>query len=360
MSEHRLAAPAQAAAGLVPKAGVPGAEIPGAEIPGAELSRAAWLSEWPDTIRAALEAYVAGAAGPEMVLLQVLMLARSSREATEMLERMTLLATGRVEPEVAGRLEQLQRMDREHRGAWQIVARTLELVDGAEASAGIELEPAQGCRDETDGAAARRLSELATRFDRAAGLCPEASVALYSLGEPARLAAATAEIAQRLRDWGLLGHEWSYLDIGCGIGRIEQALWPEVGFITGIDISPKMVELARERCTGVPNVAFRLANGRDLSGFGAASMDVILAVDSFPYLVRCGAGLAERHLSEAVRVLKPRGQLAIFNFSYQGELAADRAEVARLAARMGLAVVRQGVRGLCTWDGAGYHLIKSS
>jgi ubiquinone/menaquinone biosynthesis C-methylase UbiE len=66
----------------------------------------------------------------------------------------------------------------------------------------------------------------------------------------------------------------------------------------------------------------------------------------------------QRQLSEAVRVLKPGGQLAIFNFSYRGDLDADRSELARHAGDLGLTLVRSGVRGLRTWDGAGYHLIK--
>lgn len=57
-------------------------------------------------------------------------------------------------------------------------------------------------------------------------------------------------------------------------------------------------------------------------------------------------------------MLRSAGQLAIFNFSYTGDLGSDRAELARLATRAGLTLVRQGVRGLRTWDGAGYHLIK--
>jgi SAM-dependent methyltransferase len=323
------------------------------------MSGTDWLVDCSDAVRATLEAHIADEIGPEVALLRVLMAASSPLEADQMLARATLLAKAGADPDVVRRLEQLQSLAREHGEAWQLVATTLEIVDGTEASAAVELGRAEIAVEEMDSAVEGRLSRLATCFDRAAERCPEASVALYSLGEPSRLAAATAEIVQRLRDWGLLGHEWRYLDVGCGIGRIEQALWPEVGFITGIDISPRMIEIARARCAGAPNVAFRLANGRDLSGFIAGSLDVILAVDSFPYLVRCGSGLVEQHLFEAGRVLKPQGQMVIFNFSYGGNLASDRSELARLATRVGLTILRDGVRGLRTWDGAAYHLVKS-
>jgi ubiquinone/menaquinone biosynthesis C-methylase UbiE len=321
-----------------------------------EVSRPEWLAEFSDSIRAALQAHLAGELGPEMALLQVLMAVGSASEASQVLERAAQLAQ-RGPGQGLRRIERLQAMAREHSGAWQIVATTLELVDGVEPHAAIESESMRAV--EMEPALARRIARLATRFDRAAECCPEASVALYSLGEPALLAAATAELVQRLRDWGLLRRDRCYLDIGCGAGRLEQALVPEVGLITGIDISANMIALARERCAGAPNVAFRLANGHDLDGFAAVSIDVILAVDSFPYLVRCDAGLAERHLSEAFRVLKPGGQMAIFNFSYGGDLGSDRSALAQLATRAGLTVVRNGVRGLRTWDGAGYHLLKS-
>lgn len=314
-----------------------------------------WLLEFPSAARPALEAYISGAAAPETALMHVLMAVHSQTEARQLLERAARTARDRAAPEVARRLEQLRRLAAEHPDAWQLVADTLEHVDGS--SAGSSVDSAEGSAGGTD-LAARSLAQLATRFDRAAEHHPEASVALYSLGDPALLEAATAELVRRLRDWGLLSRDGHYLDLGCGIGRIEQALSPQVGFITGIDISPKMIEHARARCAEAQNVAFQLTSGRDLGGFADSSIDVILAVDCFPYLTRCGALLAERHFSESARVLKQGGQLAIFNFSYAGDLGADRSELERLAASYGLAVLRNGVQGLQTWDGAGFQLKK--
>ncbi|HEU4576854.1 MAG TPA: class I SAM-dependent methyltransferase [Polyangiaceae bacterium] len=309
---------------------------------------AGWISESAPWGRAALTAYAMGQLGPDMALLQVLMAAPSAAEAMELLEKALLLARGSAEPSALGRLEQLCTLAREQGRAWPILARTLELVDQGDAAGQAMAGP-----DATS-----RLARIANGFDRAAELCPEASVALYSFGDGSRLAAATAELAERLRDWGLLGREWAYLDIGCGIGRLEQALAPAVRSIVGIDISRKMIELARARCAGLPNVAFQVANGRDLRAFAAGSLDVVLAVDSFPYLVRCGVTLVTRQLSEVARVLKPGGQLAIFNFSYRNDPDADREELASYAADLGLTMLRSGARGLRTWDGAGYQLIK--
>jgi SAM-dependent methyltransferase len=321
-----------------------------------EVSQAAWLLECPPAARPALAALVSGESTPAMALLQLLMALPSGAEAQQVVDRAARLSRAGGGP-VMSTLDPLRALLREHPEAWQIVAQTLEQVDGGwDADVEVPTEPgASG----TDSVAARRLARLAARFDRAAAQHPEASVALYSLGEPALLGAATAELVQRLRDWELLDRDWQYLDIGCGIGRIEHALAPDVGFITGIDISPQMLEHARTRCSAAINVAFRLTSGGALDGFADGCMDVLLAVDSFPYLERCGgARLVERLLSEAARVLKPGGQLAIFNFSYRGDLDADRSELARLAPRVGLTIVRNGVQGLRTWDGAGFQLRK--
>lgn len=207
------------------------------------------------------------------------------------------------------------------------------------------------------------IAVLRVRFDRAVAASPEAAVALYSLGSPAILRRATAEIVARLAEWGLTGADCRVLDIGCGIGRIEEALAPRVGHITGIDISPAMIAEARRRCSGLANVAFRECRGTDLAGFSDRAFDLVLAIDSFPYLVAAGTGVAERHFADAARLLRPgglerRGAFLILNFSYRGDLAVDRADVARLAAAAGLAVRLSGARAFALWDGVAFLLVR--
>jgi hypothetical protein len=98
------------------------------------------------------------------------------------------------------------------------------------------------------------LDQCARAFDRAARLSSEGSVALYSLGDPALLSAATAEIAAWMRAQGLLGPEKSALEIGCGNGRFLEALAGDLGHITGLDISGAMIADALRRCAHLPNV----------------------------------------------------------------------------------------------------------
>ncbi len=205
-----------------------------------------------------------------------------------------------------------------------------------------------------------RLAELAAAFDRAAALSPEASVALYSLGRPALLDAATAEVVAYLESLSLVGSDRALLDIGCGVGRVERALAGRVAGILGLDISPAMVAIARRDCAGLANVDIRLSSGLDLSGVDGASIDCALAVDAFPYIVLAAHDLPGRLFGEIARVLKPSGDLLIANYSYRADPSADPADIARLAQVYGFGVLRSDERPFRSWDGRVFHLGKKA
>jgi SAM-dependent methyltransferase len=204
-----------------------------------------------------------------------------------------------------------------------------------------------------DGDAVAAIRE---QFDRAVALAPEAAVALYSLGSADILERATSEIVSRLAEWGLLRSDATVLDIGCGIGRIERALASRVGAITAIDVSAGMIEEARRRCGDLANVAFEQCDGRDLAGFRDRSFDLVLAVDSFPYLFAADPGIVARHLRGAARVLRPGGAIVILNFSYRGDEDADRQDIERLAGVNGFTIRRAGTRDFTLWDGVSFLL----
>lgn len=197
---------------------------------------------------------------------------------------------------------------------------------------------------------ARRL------FDWSVQQSPESSVALYSLGSQDILQEATDEIVRALRRWNVLNASSRVLEIGCGTGRFQEALAPHIAAIVGIDISPNMVAAARRRCSGMSNVTIMQSNGCDLTPLRSASCDLVLAIDSFPYIVQAGMDLAERHFSEVRRVLTRHGELVILEFSYRGDLAIDRLDVARLATAHGFSVVENGAQPFHIWDGAVFRL----
>jgi SAM-dependent methyltransferase len=195
-------------------------------------------------------------------------------------------------------------------------------------------------------------------FDWSVQQSEEASVALYSLGNPQLLELATAEIVTQLKAWGAVTHDTDLLDIGCGIGRLLVALAPEVRSATGIDVSAEMVKAARRRCAGFSNVNVIKGDGRGLGPLDDEAFDVAVAVDSFPYLRHSGYPLVEQFFTESARVLKPGGQLVILNYSYSEDDAADGDEVRTLAKANGLEVILAGARPFELWDGVAFRMRK--
>jgi ubiquinone/menaquinone biosynthesis C-methylase UbiE len=208
------------------------------------------------------------------------------------------------------------------------------------------------------GSPEEELQRSRDLFDRLVRESADASVALYSLGNPELLEKATSEVVDLLERLGVLGPERDVLEIGCGIGRFEQALAHRVAAITGIDIAPGMIETARKRCAGLRNVRLIETSGRDLSAFPPWSFDTVLAIDAMPYVWRAGPALVATHLAEVARVLRPSGDCVILNLSYRGDLELDRQDARRLAETAGLYVLRNGTRDLRLWDGATFHLRK--
>jgi len=283
----------------------------------------------------ALRLCLAGRISPEVALAR-LVLAGLTPDAIE--ERLSAFPTG------DSRAEALKRLRRACGGGLGDLRAML-------AASGLDHAAAA---PEAPGAAVARL---AAAFDRAVAVAPEASVAAYSLNDPAVLAAATAEIVAWLAREGLIGPDRDVLDLGCGIGRVSAALAPRCRSVLGLDVSPKMVAEARRRHGVVPGLGFDTTPGTGLSALGAASFDLVLAVDSFPYVMQAGgAALAERHLADAARVLRPGGAFAILNLSYRGDPEADRADAARWAAAGGWTLAVNGAAPFALWDGAAFLL----
>lgn len=202
------------------------------------------------------------------------------------------------------------------------------------------------------GAAIEHMREM---FDRAVAAAPEASVAAYSLGDPALLDAATEEVVRWLRERGLARAASDVLDLGCGIGRVAAALLPDVRSVVGLDVSPGMIAEARRRHAS-PDLRFDVTDGLPPAPLDDESLDLVIAVDSFPYLVQ--AGSADVHVADAVRMLRSGGALAILNLSYRAEADADVADALRWARQFSLLLTCRGDRPFHLWDGAAFVLHK--
>ena len=200
------------------------------------------------------------------------------------------------------------------------------------------------------------VARIASFFDRAVAQCAEASVALYSLGDPAILAAATEEITAWLDAHGLLPEAADVLDLGCGFGRIAAALAPRCRSVLGLDVSAGMVAEARQRYAGLSNVRFQQTGGQDLSALPDAAFDLVLAIDSFPYIVQTGPDTVRRHIEGARRVLRPGRALCILNLSYRDDPAQDQHDAAAWAAQHGLRLELADSGPFSLWDGSAYVL----
>src|SRR5205085_1955891 len=157
---------------------------------------------------------------------------------------------------------------------------------------------------------------------------------------------------------GLLDAHHVMLEIGCGIGRCVPAVAARSRYVIGIDISNAMLNVARRRAVNVRNASLVRTSGNDLSAFATGAVDVIYAIDCFPYFFLTDQKLILRHFEEAQRVLRPGGKLLIINFSYRGEPEFDRRDVNHMAEVYGFGIVRNGTRDFSLWDGASFLLMK--
>ena len=303
-----------------------------------------WIRELPPALQTPLRASVSGELPANVAAMRLLMEARAAGEAERAVRDLLARVEVQAHALAARRLRAVLTHLQGNPQAWRTVRTVLDDLRHDEAAAAPE----------------EQIRRLATAFDKAAQASPEASVALYALGNPELLRAATAEVVQRLRDWDLLGPDRTILDLGCGIGRFAEALSAEVKSIVGIDISAEMVGAAWRRCGGLANASFLQTSGHDLAAFAENSFDLVLAVDTLPYLVQSGMSVAETHFAEVARVLRPGGDFLLLNFSYRGDPEQDRTDIRRLGGTFGFEVLREGVSAFTLWDGLAFHLVKGA
>lgn len=98
----------------------------------------------------------------------------------------------------------------------------------------------------------------------------------------------------------------SVLDIGCGIGRMDEFVAPRVASLLGIDVSGEMVARARARLAHLPNVRFLEGDGWSLRPVADASLDLVFSHIVFQHMPR---PVVRSYLREVARVLRPGGDL---------------------------------------------------
>jgi len=111
---------------------------------------------------------------------------------------------------------------------------------------------------------------------------------------------------QQAEAWGKPVGRRTALDFGCGIGRLSQALADHFDRVYGVDISSKMIELARQHNRQGARVEYVYNPEAELKRFENGSIDMVL---SWITLQHVRPRYAQRYIQEFLRVLAPGGLL---------------------------------------------------
>jgi len=123
-------------------------------------------------------------------------------------------------------------------------------------------------------------------------------------------ATGDAEIRAVLEHARTLGHpvRWEQaLDFGCGVGRLTRAMAAHFTRCFGVDISTRMVALAREWNRDIPGCRFVVNDHEDLRLFADGDMDFIYSRIVLQHLSR--RAHIKSYVSEFIRVLRSGGLL---------------------------------------------------
>ena len=105
--------------------------------------------------------------------------------------------------------------------------------------------------------------------------------------------------------WHLLTKQKTVVDIGCGIGRMDEFVAPHVGQLIGVDVSGEMVKKATARLAHLPNVRFVEGDGYSLP-LPDASADLVFTHIVLQHTPR---HVTRGYLADVLRVLRPGGDL---------------------------------------------------
>jgi SAM-dependent methyltransferase len=101
------------------------------------------------------------------------------------------------------------------------------------------------------------------------------------------------------------------LDFGCGVGRLSRALLSYFPEVYGVDISPRMVTLAKENA---PSCTFVLNQNDNLKLFQSDFFDFVYSNIVLQH--QPSKDIAKSYIAEFVRVTKPGGTI-VFQMPYR-------------------------------------------
>jgi len=105
------------------------------------------------------------------------------------------------------------------------------------------------------------------------------------------------------------------LEIGCGIGRIMSLMSDIFGEVIGVDVSKKIIEIAKEKLSKFQNCKVYENNGNDLSMFSENYFDFCYSIIVFQHVP--SKEIVSNYVKETARILKPD---SVFRFQVYGDV----------------------------------------
>lgn len=120
----------------------------------------------------------------------------------------------------------------------------------------------------------------------------------------------TETIDPILEDWDRYPlKDGTALDIGCGVGRMTQALADRFDHVIGIDVSEKMIERARSFSDDDGNIEFYSNDGESYMNVESEAVDLAYSYEAFQHFPN--KNVIQSNLQEIARTLKPTGRANI-------------------------------------------------
>jgi SAM-dependent methyltransferase len=158
-----------------------------------------------------------------------------------------------------------------------------------------------------------------------------------------------ADIVRLMCEAARLRPDSRVLDVACGPGLVALAVAGSAGHVTGLDLTPAMLDKARDlqRQRGLSNLTWDLGRADSLP-YPAGTFDAALTRFSFHHLID-----PARALSEMVRVCRPGGRVVVCDvYTTTAECAAEYDRLEKLRDPSHVRALRlDELRGLTTAAG---------
>ena len=147
-------------------------------------------------------------------------------------------------------------------------------------------------------------------------------------------------------------HFDSALDIGCGTGAFSRRLAERCDHILALDLSPQMIQLARERSSQQSNIVFEIADVMTRE-FASEQFDCIASIATLHHLP------FDAILAKMKRALKPNSTLLVLDL-FQDQGWSDPSNLLAVPVSAALRFIKTGrlrpsVQARAAWDEHGKH-----